>query len=188
VSSEALVSLAPSPVRESSPVRTRARWLAVATAVVWAAEAVVAALFPANLSDHSTGAGRVSEALAGLGFLLGAVTLVAVVPALSRAGRWLATPAVVGCAAVGIAQLDIAARGQEWPESVVTVIVLLAWTGLLLAGIAGARARMWPWWAVALPMLVVPALFFIPSPANSAVIALVWAGLGAVTLSGRRRP
>lgn len=108
---------------------------------MWAAEAVVAALFPANLADHSTGAGQVSEALAGLGFLLVAATLVVLVPALTRVGRWLAALAVLGCAAVGIAQLDIAARGQEWPESVVTLIVLTAWAGLLLAGIAGAMAR-----------------------------------------------
>jgi hypothetical protein len=187
-SSEVVMSLAPSPVRESSPVGSRARRLAVAAAVVWAAEAVVAALFPANLADHSTGAGQVSEALAGLGFLLVAATLVVLVPALTRVGRWLAALAVLGCAAVGIAQLDIAARGQEWAESVVTLIVLIAWAGLLLAGIAGAMARVWPWWAVVLPTLVVPALFFVPSPANSAVIAALWGALGAVTLSGRRRP
>jgi hypothetical protein len=181
------MSLTGSPVRPSSSARSRARFVTAVTAVVFAAEAVVAALFPANLSDHATGAGRVSEALAGLGFLLVAATLVALLPALTRVGRWLVAPAVLGCGLMGVAQLDIAARGQEWPEPVVTVIVLTAWAGLVLAGIAGARAAAWPWWAVVLPTLVVPALFFVPSPANSAVIALLWAGLGSVTLSGRRR-
>lgn len=181
------MSVAPSPVRSSSPVRRRVGALAAATAVVFVAESVVATLFPATIAEHATGAGRVSEALAGLGFLLAGLTFVPLLPLLDRAGRWLAVPALLGCGAVGVAQLDIAARGQEWPETVVTVVVLTAWAGLLLAGVAGARARVWPWWAVVLPALVVPALFFVPSPVNSVVIALLWAGLGAVTLSGRRR-
>jgi hypothetical protein len=168
-------------------VRSRVRALAAATAAVFAAEAAVAALFPATIADHATGAGRVSEALAGLGFLLAGLTFVPLLPLLDRVGRWLVVPALLGCGAVGVAQLDIATRGQEWPETVVTVIVLTAWAGLLLAGVAGARAGAWPWWALVLPALVVPVLFFVPSPVNSVVIALLWAGLGVVTRSGRRR-
>ena len=166
-----------------STVATRPRRgpvLAVATAAAFAAEAVVAALFPATLADHSTGAGRVSEALAGLAFLLAAGALVAY----AGRRRWSFLPAVLGCAAMGVAQVDIAARGDEWPELLVTVIVLAAFAGLLLAGIVGARARIWPWWVVALLAVVVPALFLVPSPGNSAVLAAIWAAV-AVGTRGR---
>ena len=162
-----------------APARARsraARPLAVATAAAFAAEAVVAAVWPANISDHSAGAGRASEALAGLAFLLAAATLLAWVPVL---GRWLAAPAVLGCAAMGVAQLDIAARGQEWPDMVVNAILLVAVTGLPLAGVAGVRAGAWPWWIALLLALVVPVLFVVPSPGNSAVLALVWVVVAA---------
>jgi hypothetical protein len=180
------MSVATSPARTPSPVRTRAAVLALVAAAAWAAEAVVAALFPANLADHSTGAGQVSEALAGAGFLLLAATVTVLLPALPPPGRWLALPGVLGAGLVGIAQVDIAIRGQEWQDTIVTVIVLLAWVGLMLAGVAGALARIWPWWAIVLPALVVPALFFVPSPGNSAVISLLCVGIGLVTRSGRR--
>jgi hypothetical protein len=181
-----------SAVPTSTPVALRSRrpgpLLAAATAVAFAAEAFVAALWPANLSDHATGAGRISEALAGLGFLLAAATVLAFAPAARRLGRALFAPAVLGCGLVGIAQIDIAVRGQEWPESVVTVIVLAAWAGLVLAGVVGTRARVWPWWAATLLAVVVPALFFVPSPFNSVVIALAWAVTAAVTRpAGNRR-
>jgi hypothetical protein len=161
----------------------RVSLLAWATALTFAAEAVVAALWPANLADHATGAGRVSEALAGLGFLLAAAALAAfAAPRL----RGLFALGVLGCAAVGIAQVDIAARGEEWPEPLVTVIVLAAWAGLVLAGIAGARAGAWSWPIAVALAAVVPALFFVPSPFNSVVIALVWVAVAVVTRRGVR--
>lgn len=168
----------------AAPVAARrGSLLAGATALAFVAEAAVATIWPADLSDHSTGAGRVSEALAGLGFLLAAATLVALA---SKRLRALFALGVLGCAAVGVAQVDIAARGDEWPESVVTVIVLAAWAGLVLAGVAGTRAGRWTWPVAVALGAVVPALFFVPSPFNSVVIALLWLAVGAVTRPGAR--
>ena len=174
------MSAAPSTTSTVATRPGRSPLLAAATAAAFAAEAVVAALHPANLADHATGAGRVSEALAGLAFLLAAGALAAY----AGSPRWLFLPAVLGCAAMGVAQLDIAARGEEWPDPLVTGIVLLAFVGLVLAGVVGGRARVWPWWGAVLLAVVVPALFLVPSPGNSAVLAAIWATLAVVT---RRR-
>ena len=166
-----------------SAAARRGSILAAATAGTFAAEAAVAALWPANLADHATGAGRVSEALAGLGFLLAAAVLAAF--ATGRL-RGLFALGMLGCAAVGVAQVDIAARGQEWPETVTTVIVLAAWAGLVLAGVAGARAGAWSWPVAVALAVVVPALFFVPSPFNSVVIALLFVTVAVVTRRGVR--
>lgn len=165
----------------------RGSLLAGATALCFALEAAVAAAWPAGIADHATGAGRVSEALAGAAFLLAAATLVALVPRVGRPGRWF-LPAVLGCAAVGIAQVDIAARGQEWPETLTTGIVLVAWAGLVAAGIVGARAGAWSWPAGVALAAVLPALFLLPSPVNSVVLALLWVAVaGAVRRAARAR-
>jgi hypothetical protein len=161
----------------------RGSLLAGATALAFAAEAVVAAVWPTDLSDHATGAGRVSEALAGLGFLLAAGALGTL--GTGRLRAWFAL-GLLGCAAVGVAQVDIAARGQEWSESVTTVIVLAAWAGLVLAGVVGTRAGAWSWPIGAALAVVVPALFFVPSPFNSVVICLLWLAVAAVTRRGAR--
>lgn len=164
---------------------TRAARLAVptaaATALVLAAEAVVSAAAPGGTNDHSAGAGRLSEALAGAAFALAAFALAGYAVRLGPRRQWLGVPAIVGTGLAGVAMLTIAATGREWSEPVTTAIVLLALVGLVLHGVLGWRSGVWPAWVAVLLAALLPVMFLVPSPFNSAVMAMCWAGTALAT-------
>jgi hypothetical protein len=149
---------------------------AVVAAAALAIESMVAASFDVN--DHAAGAGRASEALVAVAFLSGAVALAAFAFSADRpsaVARALCLPAVCGVAGIGVATLAVTATGREWPESLVTVIVLVAVLGLILQAVVGTRTGAWPWWAGLLVAATLPVMFVVPNPYNSFVMAACWA-------------
>jgi hypothetical protein len=181
-------ALSTSSVPTDGRVRTRTSRLAVpaavATTLVLAAEAGVSGGVSGGTSDHSVGAGRLSEALAGAAFVLAAFALAGYAVRMGPRRRWLGLPAVAGTGLAGIAMLTIAATGREWSEPVTTGIVLLALVGLVLQGFLGWRSGVWPAWVAVLLAALMPVMFLVPNPFNSAVMALCWAGTALAT---RRR-
>jgi hypothetical protein len=164
-------------------VRASGRSLAAyATAILIAAEAVVSTVGSENISDHSSGPGRLSEALLGIAFLTAAVALMLFLPR-GVAARVTSLPGIAATALTGVAMLSVTVTGEEWPEPIVTALVLVNLVGLIAQGVIGWRTRVWPWWAGLLVSLFLPAMFFLPNPLNSVVMALIWAGVG---LAGRR--
>ncbi|GAA4560787.1 hypothetical protein [Planotetraspora kaengkrachanensis] len=155
---------------------------AFGTALLIAAEAVVSTVGSETVSDHTAGAGLVSEALLGVAFLTAALALVFFLPRRVPA-RVACLPGIAASALTGVAMLGVTVTGEEWPEPIVTVLVLVNLAGLVAQGVIGWRARVWPWWAGLLVSLFLPAMFFLPNPVNSVTMALIWAGVG---LAGRR--
>ena len=171
----------PAPAQTANRPGIRPRTLAGGAAVVAAAalaiESMVAATF--DVDDHAAGAGRASEALVAVAFLSGAVALAAFAsstPRSSAVARALCLPAVCGVAGIGVATLAVTATGREWPENVVTVIVLVAVIGLVVQAVVSARAGAWPWWTGVLLASTLPVMFVVPNPYNSFVMAACWAG------------
>ncbi|GII57806.1 hypothetical protein Pth03_61950 [Planotetraspora thailandica] len=155
---------------------------AYGTALLIAVDAVVSTVGSETISDHSSGAGRLSEALVGIAFLTAAVALVLFLPR-GVPARVTSLPGIAATALTGVAMLSVTVTGEEWPEPIVTVLVLVNLVGLVAQGVIGWRTRVWPWWAGLLVSLFLPAMFFLPNPVNSVVMALIWAGVG---LAGRR--
>jgi hypothetical protein len=143
------------------------------------AELVVAATADGDLNDHSSGAGRLSEALVGLAFVAGAAALALWLPS-GRLRRALCLPAVVGTGLTGLIMLLITVTGDEVSETVTTVVVLLTLVGHVVQGVVGWRAGVWPLWAGAMLGALMLVMFLVPNPANSAGMAAVWLMLALV--------
>lgn len=137
---------------------------------------------PDAMSDHSQGAGRVSEALVGLAFLLGSVALAALVPHRGRWGRALWWLAVAGLAAMGVTMLAVVVTGAEPPSALVTAETLATLVGMVATGVLGARRGVWPWPVGVGLALFLPLMFL--APLNALFMAAVW--LGVAACAGRR--
>jgi hypothetical protein len=170
-----------SPIATSPQLLSRRTGTAAVASVVAAAalavEAMVAAAF--DVDDHASGAGRVSEALVAVAFLAGAVALASFAPGPDRARRatralWL--PGVAGIGGVGAITLAVTVTGREWPEGIVTLVVLIAVLGVVAQAVIGTVSRSWPWWTGALLASLLPVMFVVPNPYNSFVMAGCWAG------------
>lgn len=157
---------------------------AAAAAVALLGDLAVGLAAPAATSDHSQGAGRVSEALVGLAFVLGAVALAALVPHLGRWGRALWWLAVAGLAAMGVTMLAVVVTGTEPPSVLVTAETLATFVGMVAAGVMGARRGVWPWPVGAGLALFLPLMFL--APLNALFMTAVW--LGVAACAGRRGP
>jgi hypothetical protein len=174
-----MTTLSPS-TTSPQPLTRRTGTAAIASVLAAAAlavEAMVAASF--DVDDHARGAGRVSEALVALAFLAGAVALASFMPGQDRAGRlaralWL--PGVAGTGGVGAITLAVTLTGHEWPEAVVTLVVLTAVVGVVAQAVIAAVSRSWPWWTGVLLAALLPVMFVVPNPYNSFVMAACWAG------------
>jgi hypothetical protein len=171
----------PAPGRTAQGHAARPRTLAAGAAVVAAAalaiESMVGATF--DVDDHAAGAGRASEALVAVAFLSGAVALAAFASSTARTSalaRALCLPAVCGVGGIGVATLAVTATGREWPESAVTVIVLVAVIGLVVQAVVSTRTGAWPWWTGVLLASTLPVMFVVPNPYNSLVMAACWSG------------
>jgi hypothetical protein len=125
-------------------------------AVLIAAEAVVATVGSEGISDHSSGAGRLSEALLGIAFLTAAVALVLFLPR-GVPARVTSLPGIAATALTGVAMLSVTVTGEEWPEPIVTALVLVNLVGLIAQGVIAWRTRVWPWWVGLLVSLFLPA-------------------------------
>jgi hypothetical protein len=144
---------------------------AIAAALFLIVNAVLAAIAPEAMGDHSTGPGRISEALAGLSFIAGGLAIAALVPtgAFARA-VWIL--AVAGCAACGITMLAVVVSTVEPPAEVVMVEVAVTAIALIVTAIVGGIRRVWPWWVAAGVALLLPIMFLLPL--NSIFMAAIW--------------
>ncbi|HEX5534967.1 MAG TPA: hypothetical protein VFX33_14600 [Actinomycetales bacterium] len=163
-----------------APSRLRAGVVgALAAGVLLLAELAVALTTDGDLADHSSGAGRLSEALVGLAFVAGAAALALWLPS-GRLRRGLCLPAVVGTCLTGLIMLLITVTGREVSETWTTIVVLLTLVGQVVQGVVGWRARVWPLWAGLLLGALMLVMFLVPNPANSAGMAAVWLLLALV--------
>ncbi|HEX5511148.1 MAG TPA: hypothetical protein VFX41_05495 [Actinomycetales bacterium] len=161
------------------PGRRAGALAALCAGLLMLAELAIALTAETDLSDHSSGAGRLSEALVGLAFLAGAVALGFWAPN-GRLRRALCLPAVVGTSATGLIMLVITVTGQEVSETLTTIVVLLTLVGHVIQGVVGWRAGVWPLWAGLMLGAVMLVMFLVPNPANSAGMAAVWLALALV--------
>jgi hypothetical protein len=154
---------------------------ALAAGVLMLAELAVALTTDGDLADHSSGAGRLSEALVGLAFVAGAAALAFWLPS-GRLRRGLCLPAVVGTCLTGLIMLLITVTGREASETVTTIVVLLTLVGHVVQGVVGWRAGVWPLWAGLILGALMLVMFLVPNPANSGVMAAVWLVLALVVV------
>ncbi|NLG23609.1 MAG: hypothetical protein GX555_19530 [Actinomycetales bacterium] len=160
---------------------TPARSAAWAAAALLLAGGTVALLADADtLADHTAGAGAVSEAVTGLAFLAGAVTLALLTPVNGwRRVLWALAP--VGLTIGGLTMVLVPLLGAEPPGWLFLLGVVPSFVGLIAAGVLGT-ARRWPWWTGLALALFLPIMFLLPF--NSIPMAAVWA---AVALTARHR-
>jgi hypothetical protein len=146
-----------------------ARWSAALAAGVFLANGVIG-LVGNDVSDHSTGAGLLSELTAGLGFLAAAVALALLTPVTGwRRLLWWLAPS--GLTVAGLTMVGVTVIGSEPAEWLFVVAVLPTFVGLLAAAVLGT-GRAWPWWTGLGLALFLPVMFLLPF--NAFVMALVW--------------
>jgi hypothetical protein len=150
---------------------------ALAAAGVLVVNGAVGLIAPDTVGDHSTGAGLVSELTAGAAFLLAAISLVLLTPAVGtgrseRAGKalWLLAPA--GLAVAGLTMVGVVLTGSEPGEWLFVAAVLPTFIGLVAAGVIGSRRGVWPWWTGVGVAVFLPVMFLVPF--NSFVMAGIW--------------
>jgi hypothetical protein len=165
------MSVAPAP----APVATRRRPITMVASLLAAAlllaNAVVGFIAPDQVADHSAGAGQLSEALAGLSFIAGAIAILPLVPR-SMLARIIWVLAVVSLVAFGLTMLSVVVTGVEPPAELVTVVTAAVGLTLIAIGIVGIMRGIWPWWVGVPVALLVPIMFFVPF--NSVFMAVVW--------------
>lgn len=162
--------------------RSTARPAAITAAVCLLAGGTVALVADAAaLSDHTRGAGALSEALTGLAFLAGAVALTVLTPVHGwRRMLWALAP--FGLAVGGLTMVGVPIMGGEPPTWLFLLGVVPTFVGLIAAGVLGSR-RVWPWWTGLALALFLPIMFLVPF--NSIPMAAVWI---CVALAQRQRP
>jgi hypothetical protein len=164
---------ATSPGRTSPPLTRSAGLLA---ALLLLAEAALGLAAPDQMGDHTTGMGRLSEALAGAAFVVGALALLPLVPA--GRSRVLFGLAPIGLATSGLTMVSVVVVRSEPAEWLFLVAVAALLVGTISAGVIGARRGTWPLWTAVCVALFVPVMFLVPF--NSVVLA---AAFVAVALS-----
>lgn len=144
---------------------------AIAASLLLIANAVLAAIAPDAMGDHSTGLGRLSEGLAGLSFVAGGLAIAALAPSGAFA-RSIWILAVVGCAACGITMLAVFVSTVEPPTELVMIEVAVTAIALIGTAVVGGIRRVWPWWVAAGVALLLPIMFLVPF--NSVFMAAIW--------------
>lgn len=166
------MSIAPAQAPAATARRSVTLFASLAAAALLLAGGIIALIAPEQMDDHSTGLGRLSEALAGVAFLAGALALAPLTPR-GTLVRILWLLGVIGLAGVGLTMLSVVVTTVEAPEAVVLPVVGLAALGLIAAGVIGIMRRIWPWWVGVAVALLVPIMFLLPY--NSFFMAAVWA-------------
>lgn len=165
------MSVAPAPVSVTAARRPITMVASLLAAALLIANAIVGFVAPDQVADHSTGAGQLSEALAGFSFLAGAVALFPLVPR-SMVARIIWVLAIVSLVAFGATMLSVVVTGVEPPSELVTVVTAFVALALIGIGIVGTMRGIWPWWVGVAVALLVPIMFFVPF--NSVFMAVVW--------------
>lgn len=165
------MSVAPASV--SAPTLRRPVTMAAAllAAALLLANAVVGFIAPDQVADHSTGAGQLSEALAGLSFIAGAVAILPLMPR-GTVTRIIWVIGIVSLLAFGLTMLSVVLTGVEPSSEIVLVVTALIALALIGVGVVGIMRRIWPWWVGIALALLVPIMFFVPF--NSVFMAVVW--------------
>jgi hypothetical protein len=166
------MSIAPAQAPVTTARRSVTLFASLAAVALLLAGGIIALIAPEQMDDHSAGLGRLSEALAGLALLAGAMALAPLTPR-GIVVRILWLLGVIGLAGVGLTMLSVVVTTVEAPEAVVLAVVGLAALGLIAAGIIGIMRRIWPWWVGVAVALLVPIMFLLPY--NSFFMAAVWA-------------
>jgi hypothetical protein len=141
-------------------------------------DATVSLLHPDALTDHASGAGRLSELLSGVAFVAMAVALLPPTRAITRR-RWLFAAAPVGLGLCGLVMVAVVVTGHEPHVAVFLVSVTLSLVGCVAAAVIGQRSGVWPWVTATGVAMVLPILFLVPF--NSLVLAGVWAMVAVST-------
>lgn len=161
-------------LESTNPITDRltvARSAAAAAALFLLANGVVALMSdPATLSDHTRGAGAVSELTVGLAFLAGAVSLLALTP-VSGWRRWLWMLPPFGLAVGGATMIGVPLFGAEPPAWLFVLAVVPIFVGMIAVGILGS-SRVWPWWTGVSVALFLPIMFTVPF--NGLFMMAVW--------------
>ena len=163
------------------PVTRRAGLLAAALLL---AEAALELAAPDQMGDHTTGAGRLSEALAGASFVAGAVALVPLIP--RGRSRFLFGLAPAGLGLAGLTMVSVVAVRSEPAEWLFVLSMAALVVGTISAGIIGARSGTWPLWTAVAVALFVPVMFLVPL--NSVVLAAILAAVALVSTGPQTAP
>lgn len=159
----------------------RARPFVLSAAALLLATGVVG--FLGDVDDHTQGLGAVSETLAGLSFLAGALALVLLRPVTGwRAMLWWLAP--VGMTISGLSMLAVPVTGSEPPAWLFVAGVLPTAIGLVAAGVLGIGRR-WRWWTGVGLALLLPMMFLLPL--NTLWMSLVWLSVAFSTAPRGRR-
>ena len=174
------MSVAPAAVPVATVRRPVTMVASLLAAALLIANAVVGFVAPDQVADHSAGAGQLSEALAGLSFIAGAIAIIPLIPR-GMLARIIWVLAIVSLVAFGLTMLSVVVTGVEPSAEVVTVVTAAVGLTLIGIGIVGIMRRVWPWWVGVLVAVLVPIMFFVPF--NSVFMAVVW-----VLVAWRARP
>lgn len=156
---------------EVADAHRSARAAAATAAVLLVLEGMLSVVV--GVDDHTDAWGAVSEVVAGLAFLSGAISLALYVPVSGwRAVLWWLAPA--GLALSGLTMLSVPVVGAEPAEWLFVLAVLPCFIGTVSAGVLGIGRR-WPWWVGAALAAFLPIMFLLPY--NSFLMALVWMGV-----------
>jgi hypothetical protein len=161
-------------VRNTPPLTRTAGLLA---ALLLLAEAALALAVPDQMGDHTTGLGRLSEALAGAAFIAGAAALLPLVP--HGRSRILFGLAPVGLGTAGLTMVSVVMVRSEPVEWLFLLAVGALLIGTISAGIIGVRRGLWPLWTGVAVALLVPVLFL--APLNSVFLAAIFAAVAIST-------
>lgn len=174
---------------ESSPARLGqllpARVAAITAAVFLVGNAALWMVAREEMGDHSSVAGRASEALVGASFVVGAFALFLIARAVGGAlGRWRIVwwVAVLAMVASGVTMIAVFVSAIEPPFQLFLAEAGLAAVSLIAVGVSGWRARAFPLWAGIGVALLLPIMFVLPL--NSVWMAMVWIAVAITATPG----